>query len=65
MEQQVLLHCTPYPSPWSIIILDNAVIHKPARLSNLCKEHGVRLLFLLLYLLDYNPIETTFKDLKV
>jgi transposase len=60
----VLPHCTPYPSPQSIIILDNVVIHKLARLSNLCEEHGVLLLFLPLYSLDYNPIEATFKDLK-
>jgi transposase len=60
----VLPHCTPYPSPQSIIILDNVVIHKLARLSNLCEEHGVPLLFLPLYSLDYNPIEATFKDLK-
>jgi transposase len=31
----------------------------------LCEEYSVLLLFLLLYLLDYNPIEATFKDLKV
>src|SRR5438045_7179603 len=28
VEQQVLPHCTPYPGPQSIIILDNEAIHK-------------------------------------
>jgi transposase len=64
VEQQVLPHCTPYPGPRSIIILDNAAIHKSARLSNLCEEHGVLLIFLPPYSPDYNPIEATFKDLK-
>jgi transposase len=64
VEQQVLPHCTPYPGPRSIIILDNAAIHKSARLSSLCEEHSVLLVFLPPYSPDYNPIEATFKDLK-
>jgi transposase len=64
LEQQVLPHCTPYPGPRSILILDNASIHKSARLRDLCEEHGVLLVFLPPYSPDYNPIEATFKDLK-
>ena len=64
LEQQVLPYYIPYPRPRSILILDNALIYKLARLYNLCKEHGVLLIFLLLYLLDYNLIKATFKDLK-
>ena len=64
VEQQVLPHCTPYPGPRSIIILDNATIHKSAWLANLCEEHSVLLIFLPPYSPDFNPIEATFKDLK-
>ena len=64
VEYQVLPHCTPYPGPRSIIILDNASIHKSARLQELCDRSGVVLEFLPPYSPDFNPIEATFKDLK-
>jgi len=64
VEQQVLPHCTPYPGPRSILILDNASIHKSVRLRDLCAEHGVLLIFLPPYSPDFNPIEATFKDFK-
>jgi transposase len=44
--------------------LDNASIHKNARLQQLCSDAGVLLKFLPPYSPDYNPIEATFKDLK-
>ena len=54
----------PYPGPRSVLILDNASIHKNDRLRELCEEHGVLLKFLPPYSPDYNPIEATFHDLK-
>ena len=60
----MLPYYTPYPRPRSILILDNALIYKLARLRDLCEEHGVLLIFLPPYSPDYNPIEATFKDLK-
>jgi len=60
----VLPYCILYPRPQSILILDNALIYKLVKIYSLCKEHGVLLIFLPLYLLDYNPIEAIFKDLK-
>ena len=60
----MLLNCTPYPGPRLIIILDNASIHKLARLQKLCEQVGVVLEFLPPYSPDFNPIEATFKDLK-
>jgi transposase len=60
----VLPYCTLYPRPRSILILDNALIYKSARLRDLYEEHGVLLIFLPPYSPDYNPIEATFKDLK-
>ena len=60
----MLPHYIPYPGPRSILILDNALIYKLARLRDLCEEHGVLLVFLPPYSPDYNPIEAAFKDLK-
>ena len=60
----MLPNCTPYPGPRSIIVLDNASIYKSARLRELCERSGIILEFLLLYLLDFNPIKAIFKDLK-
>ena len=64
VQYHVLPNCTPYPGPRSIIILDNASIHKSARLQELCEQAGVVLEFLPPYSPDFNPIEATFKDLK-
>jgi len=64
VEERVLPHCSLYPGPWSVLILDNASIHKDARLQQLCNDAGVILKFLPPYSPDYNPIEATFKDLK-
>ena len=60
----MLPYYTLYPRPRSILILNNASIYKLARLHNLYKEHGILLIFLPLYLLDFNPIKATCKDLK-
>jgi len=44
-----------YPRPRSILILDNALIYKLARLHDLYEEHGVSLVCLLPYFTDYKP----------
>jgi transposase len=62
--ERVLPHCTPYPGPRSVIIMDNASIHKDPRLQQACNKAGVLLKFFPPYSPDYNPIEATFKDLK-
>jgi transposase len=64
VEERVLPHCTPYPGPRSVLILDNASIHKSTRLQELCDKHGVLLKFLPPYSPDFNPIEATFNDIK-
>jgi hypothetical protein len=64
VAEQVLLHSSPYPGLQSVLILDNASIYKSKQLRELCKQYGVLLRFLLLYLPDFNPIEATFKDIK-
>ncbi len=64
LRDQVLPKCEPYPGKRSLIVMDNASIHRSNAVKELCELHGVRLLFLPPYSPDYNPIESTFKDLK-
>jgi transposase len=45
-------------------IMDNAAFHPPKRLKNLCRRHGIKLLFLPAYSPDYNPIEKTWANMK-
>jgi hypothetical protein len=48
-----------------VLILDNVSIYKSVELCCICKEREILLKFLLLYSPDFNPIEATFKDLKI
>jgi transposase len=59
-----LPHCNPRPGPRSVLVLDNASIHRNRRLRELCNAYGVALEFLPPYSPDFNPIEPTFHDLK-
>ena len=64
VRERVLPHCSAYLGPHSVLILDNASIHKSAQLRHMCEERGVLLKFLPPYSPDFNPIKATFKDLK-
>ncbi|KAF9730117.1 hypothetical protein PMIN01_12050 [Paraphaeosphaeria minitans] len=64
VANQVLPHCSPWPGKRSVIVLDNASIHRSVRLANLCAEAGVIMEFLPPYSPDMNPVEQTFKALK-
>jgi transposase len=44
--------------------MDNASFHPPKKLKNLCRRHGMGLLFLPAYSPDYNPIEKTWANMK-
>ena len=48
----------PFPGPHSVLVLDNASIHKSQRLCDICNEKGVRLEFLPSYSPDYNPVRS-------
>jgi hypothetical protein len=64
VEEQVLLYCFVYLRPRLVLVLNNASIYKSAKLYCIYKERGVLLKFLLLYSLNFNLIENTFKNLK-
>ena len=61
---QVLPHCNRWPNPRSILIMDNASIHKSERLQQICEDQGVLLYFIPSYSPDFNPIEQSFRALK-
>lgn len=61
LERSVL----PYTTPgYSVIVLDNASIHRSARVRELCAMCEVELEYLPPYSPDYNPIKKSFKQLK-
>ena len=61
---RLLPHMTPYPGPRSVIICDNASIHRSDEVKALCRDHNVRLLFLPPYSPDFNAIEQSFYRIK-
>ena len=54
-----------WPLPNSVLVVDNASIHKVAGIRELVEEHGMRLMFLPSYSPDLNPIELSFSSIKV
>lgn len=45
-----------FPERYSILVLDNAIIHKSQYLQDICNEKGVILEFLPAYSPDFNPV---------
>jgi transposase len=62
--EQLLHHCRPYPEQNSVLIMDNASFHHGERIEQMCREAGVKLLYLPPYSPDLNPIEEFFTELK-
>ena len=62
--QGLLPHMNQWPLPNSVLVIDNASIHKVADIRKIVEEHGVRLLYLPVYLPDFNPIELAFSTIK-
>ena len=62
--EQLLYHCRPYPEPSSVLVMDNASFHRGERVEQLCRDAGVKLLYLPPYSPDLNPIEEFFAELK-
>ena len=60
-----LLHkMTPFPRPWSVLVMDNVSAHHSAWVRELCHEAGVILEYLPPYSPDLSPIEESFSALK-
>ena len=53
-----------YPGPNSVLVCDNAKVHKGRRVQQLCDEKGVMLIFLPPYCPELNPIELCFAAIK-
>lgn len=64
LEYQVLPLCNPWPAERSILLLDNASIHRSPRVRDLCLQAGIMIEYLPPYSPDYNPIEQSFKVMK-
>jgi transposase len=63
--EQLLHYCGRWPEPKSVLIMDNASFHHSGRIEQLCREAGVKLLYLPPYSPDLNPIEEFFAELKM
>jgi transposase len=53
-----------WPLPNSVLVVDNASIHKVAGIRQMVEERGARLLYLPAYSPDFNPIELAFSKIK-
>jgi transposase len=62
--EYVLPLCTPFLGRNSVLVMDNASIHKSKRLVKACYQAGVLLQYLLPYSPDFNPIKESFGNLK-
>lgn len=62
--EQLLHHCSRWPEPKSVLIMDNASFHHTDQIRELCSNAGVKLLCLPLYSPDLNLIEEFFAELK-
>jgi transposase len=62
--EQLLQHCGRWPAPKSVLVMDNASFHHSDRLDELCRNAGVKLVYLPPYSPDLNPIEEFFAELK-
>ena len=62
--QGLLPRMNSWPMPHSVLVVDNASIHKVAGIRELVEGHGARLVYLPSYSPDLNPIELTFSSIK-
>jgi transposase len=62
--EQLLPSCSPWPGRNSVLVMDNASIHHTARIKQMCRDAGVKLIYLPPYSPDFNPIEEFFAELK-
>lgn len=60
----IVPHCCEYPGPNSIVVMDNAEVHRDPRVRLLIEATGARLFYLPAYANNLNPIEEAFAKLK-
>jgi hypothetical protein len=53
-----------WPLPNSVLVVDNASIHKVAGIRELVEQRGARIVYLPAYSPDFNPIELAFSSIK-
>src|SRR5260370_33088188 len=53
-----------WPLPHSVLVINNASIHKVAGIHEMVEECSARLLYLPAYSPDFNPIELAFSTIK-
>lgn len=62
--QGLLPHMNKWPLPNSVLVIDNAKIHKVAGIRDMVEECGARLLYLPSNSPDFNPIESAFPKIR-
>jgi transposase len=62
--EELLPMCGSWPQRYSVLVMDNASIHHTERISQMCHDAGVKLVYLPPYSPDLNPIEEFFAELK-
>jgi len=62
--EQLLPLCGKWPEPKSVLVMDNTSFHHTERITQICYNARVKLVYLLLYSLDLNPIKEFFAELK-
>jgi transposase len=62
--EELLHHCGKWPELKSVLVMDNASFHHIERISDMCADAGVKLVYLPPYSPDLNPIEEFFAELK-
>ena len=53
-----------WPLPNSVLVINNASIHRVDGIREMVQEHGARLVYLPAYSPDFNPIELAFSSIK-
>jgi transposase len=62
--EQLLPLMGTWPEPKSVLVMDNASFHHTKRIKQMCRDVSVKLVYLLPYSPDFNPIEEFFAKLK-
>ena len=60
----LLTRMNEFPLPNSVLVIDNASIHKVDGIREMVEDRGARLLYLPSYSPDFNPIELAFSTIK-